>query len=267
MLQYPRFSSTCVEVSWCGRKINMMNVEVGSKLSLAVEKGHNMRDDAVGLLQHAGFHFDIWKNGGLHALVTGDDILRSIALNHGVDIANRLNEGVVQFGIFGRDRLREAQLEGIKIEEVIPLGLSLCRVVLEVPIASDYYRPEDIKKRNGLERIRVATSYPCQAGQFFIQHNTDITIVKYEGGEEGAPDADAAEAVVAAYVRGTAAGENHLRLIDTLEASTLLKSEGVLGASSEFLREHGRDKIVEQFIDRMRQATRTYKNQSFSQIA
>lgn len=218
----------------------------GQKLALAIEKGHNMRGPAVELLKRGEFNFEVWQNGGLHALVHEDLILKSITLNRGEDIAYRLKEGVAQFGIFGRDRLREAQLAKIKVEEVLPLGISLCRIVLEVPIASDYRKPED------LEGVRVATSYPNQTRKS-LQHIRGITIIRYAGGEESAPDAGAAEAVVAAYVSGGTARENHLRLINTLEASTILESEAVLVSSSPFLQEHGSDRIVEQFISKIRQ--------------
>ncbi|MEK7616980.1 MAG: ATP phosphoribosyltransferase [Patescibacteria group bacterium] len=254
-----------------------MYQELGPKISLAIEKGHNMRSDAVSFLQRAGFNFHVWENGSLHAAVDNDDYLRSIDLNRGGDIPYRLGEGASQFGIFGRDVLREAQLEGIEVEEIVPLGISPCRVVLEVPIDSPYKKPEDLYFPDNPDRLfRVATSYPYQAAAYFEDHAypiLQIGFIKYRGGEEVAVNQNAAEAVIAAYVSGTSANENGLRLIAVpddriidsrredlyteekrmLKVSTLMESEAVLAASSEFLDEHGSDRIVKQFINRIAQ--------------
>lgn len=249
-----------------------MYPELGPKISLAIDKGHNIRPVTVDFLYKAGFKFQVWSNGSLHAAVEGDPLLRSITLNRGEDIPYRLEEGVNEFGIFGRDILKEAQLDGIEVEEVVPMGISLCRVVLEVPIESEYRRPEDLHDPNDPEKIfRIATSYPNQAELFFSQHSTAVKMVKYRGGEEGAVDVGAAEAVVAVYDSGTTANENHLRLIAAppyvdevidgitaagkriIKESTLLESEAVLVTSTEFLDEYGSERIVRQFITRIAQ--------------
>lgn len=246
--------------------------ELGPKISIAIEKGHNMRDAAIDSLGRAGFNIRVWENGSLHAAVDNDNYLRSIDLNRGGDIPYRQQEGVNEFGIYGRDVLVEAQLEGVGVEEVVPLGISLCRVVLEVPIDSSYRGPEDLYFPNEPERVfRVATSYPNQAKDYLEDYVDKFRIVKYRGGEEGAVASGAADAVVAAYVSGVSANGNDLRLIAVpddriidsrenlspeetrwLKASTLMESEAVLTASTEFLNEHGRDRIVRQFISRMR---------------
>ncbi|MBI2040104.1 ATP phosphoribosyltransferase [Candidatus Microgenomates bacterium] len=227
-----------------------MNIERVSKISLAIDGGHNIRTDTESCLKAAGFQFEVWENGSLHALVRGDSLLRSITLNRGGDIPLRLDEGVNDFGVFGRDVLREAQLGGVEIEEIEALGISICRVALEVPKSSKYKRPED------LVGARIATHLPNLTKSFFREHNTAVRIVSYTGKEEGAPAAGAADAVVAIYSSGTAAEENKLRLIGTLKESTLLESEGVLVASTRFLSERGSDLIVSQFIDRFRQLSR-----------
>ena len=113
---------------------NKMYIEQGPKISLAIDKGHNIRPEIEVFLTRAGFNFQVWENGSLHAVVQDDPYLRSITLNRGGDISYRLNEGVNEFGAFGRDVLREAQLAHLEIEEVVPLGISLCRLAVEVPI-------------------------------------------------------------------------------------------------------------------------------------
>lgn len=226
-----------------------MTTEFDSRISLAIDGGHNIRPDIERFLRRAGFKFELKRNGNLHAEVERNPLLRSITLNRSEDIPLRLEEGVNEFGVMGRDIQKEAQLGGMEIEEVEALGISLCKLVLEVPIGSWYQNPED------LEGARIATSYPNTARQFFREHNTGIRIVRYGGKEEGAVAAGAADAVVAVYRTGGAARENGLEpLANDLDRATILESEGVLAAHTAFLRERGSNLIVVQFIDRVREA-------------
>ncbi len=224
-----------------------MYQEQGPKISLAIDKGHNILRDEASFLERAGFNIAVWENGSLHTVVIDDTSLRGITQLRGGDIPYRLVEGVNDFGILGRDILREAQLDGLDIEEVVPLAFSRCIVAVEVPVSSTFRKPED------LNRMRIATSYPNQAEAFFALNNTEIKLVRYSGGEEGAPASGAADAVVAIYHTGYTAEINGLRLLNTPKDSTILESEAVLTASSEFLNEHGSERTVRQFIARFSQ--------------
>lgn len=238
-----------------------MTTEFDRRISLAIDGGHNIRPDIERFLKRAGFQFELKKNGNLHAEVKNDPLLKSVTLNRSEDIPFRLEEHVNDFAIHGRDTLREAQLAGMKIEEIEALGISVCRVVLEVPIGSRYVNPEDL---NG---ARIATSLPNITRQFFTEHNTEVKIVRYGGKEEGAPDAGAADAVVAIYETGGSAIRNHLEPISNdLERATILKVEGVLSAATAFVRERGNDLIVRQFIDRVKE-TAGHPKRRFPSIA
>ncbi len=246
-------------------KNKMSYQELGPKFALAIDKGHNIVPDEVSFLKRAGFDFLVWENGNLHVVVENDNFLRSTTLNNGEDIPNRLDEGVADFGIFGRDVLIEAQLTGIEVEEVVRLNMSHCRVVVEVPIYSSYSKPKD------LDGMRIATRFPNHAREYFSDYDAEIRTVKYSGGEEAAVAQGAADAVMAIYRSGTTMGENGLRLIggiitkDTpkdevkriLTRSTIIESQALLVASTEFLNEHGSDRIVRQFINRVRQTAGT----------
>ena len=225
-------------------------LEQEQKISLAIDGGHNIRPDIEKFMRHAGFRFELKRNGNLHAEVIDDPLLGSITLNRGPDIPLRLSEAVNDLAVLGRDVVRDAQLGGIEIEEIEALGISICRVVLEVPQQSGYSHPRDL---NG---ARIATSLPNITTKFFRDHDTEVRIVPYSGKEEGAPAAGAADAVVAIYNSGRAATDNTLRPISTIDESTLLESEAVVASHANFMRERGSDLIVIQFIDRFRQAVR-----------
>lgn len=225
-----------------------MTTEFDQRISLAIADGHNIRPDIEKFLKRAGFQFELKKNGNIHVEVKNDPLLRSITVNDSKDIPSLLIAGVYGFVALGRDRIKDAQLGGMEIEEVLPLGLSRCWVVLEVPKNSLYEHPHD------LDGARIATSYENITRHFFRQHNAEVKIVEYHGKEEGAPAAGAADAVVAIYVSGRTATENGLVPISSLDESTLLESEAVLAAPTSFLKERGSELIVCQFINRLRQA-------------
>ena len=223
---------------------NMMTSEGEQKISLAIDGGHNIRGETYDLLKGAGFRFTVWENGKLHAVVEDDPILGSITICRGEDISFRLVEGVHKFAIYGRDRLRDAQLGGMEITEIAALGISICQVALEVPVDSWYQKPED------LEGARIAASLRNLARDYFERHHTNVRFVQYTGKEEGAPGSGAADASVAIYETGGSMIENDLRRIDK---PAILISEGVLAAPTKFLEEHGSELIVRQFIDRITQ--------------
>lgn len=210
------------------------------KISLAIDSGHNIRPEVQGLLER-GFNVRFVQNGGIHARVQKDPLLRSVTLYRGQDIPDRLIAGDHHFGILGRDRLKEAQLGGMDLREVISLGISRCDVVVEVPQWSRYRKPED------LDGKRIATSLPNTAIAYFKVHDAMVRPVKYGGQEEGAPAAGVAEGVVSVWVSGRTAKENRLRRFK----QPILQSEAVLIASGNFLDERGSELIVAQFIDKI----------------
>lgn len=221
------------------------------KIALAIASGHNIQPFIQQSVVDAGFRVAFEENGQIHAKIKNDPLIGSITINRGKDIPLRLDEGVNDFGILGRDILREAQLGGSDITEVVGLGVSVCQVSLEIPNRSRYRSPHD------LDGKRIATSFPNITRDYFSQHDAKVKIVNYTGKEEGAVLAGAAEAVVAIWSTGTTAKENGLRRMKGYEAISLndghLSSEAVLGASARYLEEHGREFIVNQFIERFRQ--------------
>ncbi len=221
------------------------------KISLAIASGHNIQPGIQVFLSQAGFDITFKENGQLHACVKRDPYIGSITINRGSDIPDRLQERVCDFGILGRERVREAQLGGLALTEVVALGFSACKVSLEVPRRSYYQHPID------LDGLRIATSLPNIAKDYFAKHGAEVKIVKYTGKEEGAPAAGAADAVVAIWSHGTTARENRLKRLrgyETIPLDGHDQSEAVLAASTRYLEEHGRELIVSQFIERCRQA-------------
>ena len=153
------------------------------------------------------------------------------------EIANRLKEGAVHFGVTGEDLLREEVPDlDSSIALVKPLGFGHADVVVAIPDAwIDVTHMTDIaevaseyRQKTGT-RMRVATKYIHLAQDFFAQHGiTDYTIVRSFGATEGAPSSGAAEIIVDITSTGATLVANQLRIPDD---GTILKSEANLAAS------------------------------------
>lgn len=228
----------------------MIDQEPGPKISLAIATGKHIQALNQQTILDAGFQVTFERNGQIHAKITDDPLIKSITFARSEDIPLRIEEGVIDFGMFGRDVLREAQLTGMDLQEVVPLGKSRCEVVVEVPNESSWLTPADL---NG---IRIATSLPRITNEYFGRYGASVITVRYTGQHEGAIGLGAADAVVAIWYSGSTARENGLRRLQGYE--TILHSEAVLATSSRFLEEHGSEYITLQFIDRFRQAVRLF---------
>ncbi len=153
------------------------------------------------------------------------------------EIATRLKQGAVHFGVTGEDLLREEipDMESA-IMLLAPLGFGHADVVVAIPdLWIDVTHMSDLaevagdfRQRHG-QRLRVATKYIHLTQDFFARHGiTDYTIVRSFGATEGAPSSGAAEAIVDITSTGATLAANQLRVPDD---GTILKSEANLAAS------------------------------------
>lgn len=153
------------------------------------------------------------------------------------EIATRLKQGAVHFGVTGEDLLREEipDMESA-IMLLAPLGFGHADVVVAIPDLwidvthmSDLAEVSgDFRQRHG-QRLRVATKYIHLTQDFFARHGiTDYTIVRSFGATEGAPSSGAAEAIVDITSTGATLDANQLRVPDD---GTILKSQANLAAS------------------------------------
>jgi ATP phosphoribosyltransferase len=153
------------------------------------------------------------------------------------EIATRLKQGAVHFGVTGEDLLREEipDMESA-IMLLAPLGFGHADVVVAIPdLWIDVTHMSDLaevagdfRQRHG-QRLRVATKYIHLTQDFFARHGiTDYTIVRSFGATEGAPSSGAAEAIVDITSTGATLDANQLRVPDD---GTILKSQANLAAS------------------------------------
>jgi len=153
------------------------------------------------------------------------------------EIATRLAEGSLHFGITGEDLIRERIPDADEaVDLLVPLGFGHADVVVAVPQSwIDVASMADLDDvalafhaRHG-RRLRVATKYLTLTRSFFADHGiSDYRIVESLGATEGAPAAGSAEAIVDITTTGATLAANRLKI---LEDGLILKSEANLVAS------------------------------------
>ena len=153
------------------------------------------------------------------------------------EIAARLENGSVHFGVTGEDLLREqiADLDNC-VEPVISLDFGRADVVVAVPDGwRDVTRMADLAEvavdfRNENNRpMRVATKYKKLATDFLAKNNVyDVYIIHSDGATENMPNSGTAELIVDITSTGATLAANNLRVP---KDGVILKSQAQLTAA------------------------------------
>lgn len=207
-----------------------------SNLILAVPSKGRLEENAAALFDTAGIGLKRAGARGYTGTVNGiGDI--DVQYVSASEIAARLADGSVHFGITGEDLLREEVPDlDAAMQLVLPLGFGRADVVVAIPdgwvdvqsMADLAEVAGDFRAQHG-KRLRVATKYSQIAAAFFARHGlVDYVIVKSFGATEAAPNSGAAEAIVDITSTGATLVANQLRVPDD---GIMLKSEANLAAS------------------------------------
>ena len=161
----------------------------------------------------------------------------AVAFLSASEIASRLEDGSIHFGVTGEDLIREQLADADNsVELLLPLGFGHADVVVAVPQSwidvSTMADLDDVAlafhRRHG-RRLRIATKYLNLTREFFAAHGlVDYRIVESSGATEGAPAAGTAEAIVDITTTGSTLAANNLKVLDD---GVMLKSQANLVAS------------------------------------
>ena len=207
-----------------------------SRLILAVPSKGRLEENAAKLFTEAGMPLKRAGARGYTGRVAGIDAIEVQYLSAS-EIAARLAEGSIHFGLTGEDLLREEVPDlDSAVQLVLPLGFGRADVVVAIPDAwADVRRMADLAEVAGDfraqhgKRLRVATKYTQLAADFFARHGlVDYVIVQSFGATEAAPTSGAAEAIVDITSTGATLTANNLRVP---EDGIMLKSEANLAAA------------------------------------
>ena len=207
-----------------------------SRLILAVPSKGRLEESAAALFADAGAKLRRARARGYTGMVAG---IESIEVQYvsASEIAARLADGSVHFGITGEDLLREEMPDmDSAVQLVLPLGFGRADVVVAIPdgwvdvrnMADLAEVAGDFRSQHG-KRLRVATKYGQLAAGFFARHGlVDYVIVQSFGATEAAPNSGAAETIVDITSTGATLVANQLRIPDD---GVILRSEANLAAS------------------------------------
>lgn len=202
------------------------------RLKIAIQKGGRLSDDSLDLVAAAGFRVVKGVNDLVYRIDNAPiDLLRL----RDDDIPTFVSDGVAEFGVIGRNVLRERVAREQPVE-VMPLGFGRCDLKIAAPPEFDYDGPRS------LEGKRIATSYPNVLGAFLKERDVRAEVVYMRGAVEVAPRLGLAHAICDLVSTGATLEMNGLVAFDTV-----LKSEAVLIRSPKAKASALLDSIVERF--------------------
>ncbi|MDZ7628022.1 MAG: ATP phosphoribosyltransferase [Parvularculaceae bacterium] len=202
------------------------------RLKIAVQKGGRLSDDSLDLIAAAGFRVVKGVNDLVYRVDNAPiDLLRL----RDDDIPTFVSDGVADFGVIGRNVLRERFVGGQPIE-VMPLGFGRCDLKIAAPAEFDYEGPQSLGGK------RIATSYPNVLGAFLKERDVLAEVVYMRGAVEVAPRLGLAHAICDLVSTGATLEMNGLVAFDTV-----LKSEAVLIRSPKAKASALLDSIIERF--------------------
>lgn len=212
-----------------------------TRLKIAVQKSGRLLDGSVELLKECGIRIN-----------NGKDQLKASAANYPIDILYLRNsdipqyvqDGVADVGIIGQNTAFEKQK---RIEEVLPLGFSKCRLSIAVPKHVSYSGP------SWLQGKRIATSYPNSLRHFLQEQNITAEIHEISGSVEIAPNIGLADAICDLVSSGSTLFKNGLE-----EQDVLLQSEACIVKNDKLSAE--KQAVLDQLIFRIQSVLKARHN-------
>lgn len=174
-----------------------------------------MHDDCMSLLRDCGLKID--SSTDQLKTSAGGFPLDILYLRNG-DIPEYLQDGVVDLAILGQNTVEE---KGSKVNNLMELGFSKCRLSIAVPQKSGY---EDIHFFHGK---RIATSYPETLKRFFNLKGIQAEIHVISGSVEIAPNIGLADGICDLVSSGNTLFQNKLE-----EKDILLQSQACIYANT-----------------------------------
>lgn len=189
---------------------------MSEKLKIAIQKSGRLHENSLRLLKECGIFFD---NGNDQLKIQANNFPLEILFLRNSDIPQYVEDGVADIAIIGQDLIIEKDR---KIEEIIKLGFSKCRLSLAVPKNMKY---SGLTWFNGRE---IATSYPNTLKKFLDKNNIRVEIHEISGSVEIAPNIGLADGICDLVSSGSTLFKNGLK-----EVEIILKSEACLAAKTD----------------------------------
>jgi ATP phosphoribosyltransferase len=174
------------------------------RLSLAVPAKGRMAEPALRLCADAGLSFETTERS---LLVPCANAPVDLLLVRPSDIPEYVQDGVVDVGITGANRVAEAQAA---VETLAELGFARCTLEAAVPEDASQQSVED------LDGLRVATAYPVSTRSLLAARGIGAELVPVSGSVEATPRLGLADAIVDLVSTGSTMDANGLRRVGVL---------------------------------------------------
>ena len=184
-----------------------------NRLQVAVQKSGRLLDGSLRLLKECGIKVD---NGKDQLKASAGNFPIDILYLRNSDIPQYVEDGVADIGIIGENTVFEKQK---KINTILPLGFSRCRLSIAVPKNTVYAGPEFLNGK------RIATSYPNSLRHYLNANQLEAEIHEISGSVEIAPNIGLADAICDLVSSGSTLFKNGLE-----EKEVILKSEACIVA-------------------------------------
>ncbi len=202
-------------------------------LRIAVQKSGRLQEESLLILKECGLKVDA-SNGKLKSIVPNFPL--EVLFLRNSDIPQYVEDGVVDIAIIGENLLIE---EESKLEVLLPLSFSKCRVSLAVPKNSEIQSVKDFEGK------KIATSYPTTVQNYLRKNGVTAEIHTISGSVEVAPTIGLADGICDIVSSGNTLFMNGLR-----ELEVILQSEAVLVKNSKLSAE--KQEILDKLIFRMK---------------
>ena len=190
-----------------------MDTEKKTRIRVAIQKSGRLSERSQDVLKRCGLQFARSKD---KLFWYGQDFPVDLLLVRDDDIPRLLLDGVCELGIVGENIAQEVMLDrGLEngLEPLCKLGFGHCRLSVAVPERSG------ITSLEGLEGLRIATSYPALTRHLLQKAGVDTRITELSGAVEIAPSMGTADAISDLVSTGTTLRANHLEEIQVLFSS------------------------------------------------
>lgn len=181
-------------------------------LKIAIPNKGRLSEKIYDLLLSAGLNFPS-KDERTLQVITRDKKF-SLIFVRTADIPKFLEAGVADIGFTGFDIVTELKSD---VNKLMDLDFGYCEMVVAVKEEDSYLKSEDLPAS-----VKVATSFPNIAKDYFEKIGKNAKIIEVSGATEITPRLGLADVVVDITSSGSTLKSNKLRIIDKILESTAI---------------------------------------------
>lgn len=180
------------------------------QLKIAIPNKGRLSENIYELLSNAGLNFPSKSERTLQ--VTTYDEKYSLIFVRTQDIPKFVEDGVADIGFTGFDIVTETKAD---VNKIMDLDFGKCEMVIAVKEEDDVENAKDLP-----QEIKVATSFPNIAKDYFDKIGKSAKIIEVSGATEITPRLGLSNVVVDITSSGSTLKSNKLKIIDSILTST-----------------------------------------------